>query len=124
MISFDKLSYWEKNSYFSDIDFLIIGSGIVGLSCSLELRNKYPKANILVIERGYLPTGASTKNAGFACFGSPSEILSDLDKLNHEEVKSIISSRFEGLKKLLSRCGKRTIEYPCGQSESRDALHR
>lgn len=111
MISFDKLSYWEKNSYFSDIDFLIIGSGIVGLSCSLELRNKYPKANILVIERGYLPTGASTKNAGFACFGSPSEILSDLDKLNHEEVKSIISSRFEGLKKLLSRCGKRAIEY-------------
>ena len=23
MISFDKLSYWEKDSYFSDIDFLI-----------------------------------------------------------------------------------------------------
>ena len=32
-----------------------------------------------MLERGALPFGASTRNAGFACYGSASEILSDLE---------------------------------------------
>jgi hypothetical protein len=33
-----------------------------------------------------LPHGASTKNAGFACFGSISEIIDDLKSHSEEEV--------------------------------------
>ncbi|MGB5554400.1 MAG: FAD-dependent oxidoreductase, partial [Flavobacteriaceae bacterium] len=72
------LSYWEYKTWLSNIDFTIVGSGIVGLNCAHQLKKRYPSARILVLEKGILPQGASTKNAGFACFGSISEILSDL----------------------------------------------
>ncbi|MBT5920938.1 MAG: FAD-binding oxidoreductase, partial [Flavobacteriaceae bacterium] len=75
----DALSYWEHKHWLSNIDFAIIGSGIVGLNCALSLREKHPNATIVVFEKGILPHGASTKNAGFTCFGSISEILSDID---------------------------------------------
>ena len=63
-----KLSFWEQQQWFSNIDYTIVGSGIVGLFCALNLRELYPKAKILVLERDSLPNGASTKKAGFACF--------------------------------------------------------
>ena len=72
-----KLSFWELESYFKNIDIIIIGSGIVGLFAALHLKKTTPKLKIIVLERGVLPSGASTKNAGFACFGSASEILDD-----------------------------------------------
>lgn len=55
------LSYWERTSWFSNIDFTIVGSGIVGLNCALELRRQHPKAHILILEKGKLPQGASTR---------------------------------------------------------------
>lgn len=72
------LSYWEYKSWFSQVDYTVVGSGIVGLHAALRLRERFPKAKILVLEKGVLPEGASTKNAGFACFGSMSELLDDL----------------------------------------------
>ena len=72
------LSYWELKSWFRNIDFTILGSGIVGLSCAIYLKNQFPKAKILVLEKGMMPHGGRTKNAGFACFGSLSEIISDI----------------------------------------------
>ena len=72
MIPFSNLSYWERSIYTEGIDFTIVGSGIVGLSTALHLRKANPKAKITILERGYLPTGASTKNAGLACSILPS----------------------------------------------------
>ena len=72
------LSYWEIKSWLSHVDYCIVGSGIVGLNCALQLKKQFPKAKILILEKGSLPQGASTKNAGFACFGSLSEIIEDL----------------------------------------------
>ena len=45
-------SYWELKEWFSNVDFTIVGSGIVGLSCALELKKKHPKANVLILEKG------------------------------------------------------------------------
>ena len=84
------LSYWELKEWFSKIDFAIVGSGIVGLNCALQLKKIHPKATIIVLEKGMLPQGASTKNAGFACFGSLSEILDDLQSHTEEEVFKLI----------------------------------
>ncbi len=70
-----EFSYWEKKQWFSQIDVAIVGSGIVGLSTAIYIQKNYPDYKILVLERGVLPQGASTKNAGFACFGSISELL-------------------------------------------------
>lgn len=109
------LSYWEKNS-FTNYHFIIIGSGIVGLSTALSLREKHPKHQILVLEKGHLPTGASTKNAGFACFGSLSEIFTDLQTMRKDEVERIIEMRRLGLTKLRKRIGDTNLNYEASGS--------
>lgn len=105
------LSYWERKSWISNTDFTIVGSGIVGLNCALELRARYPKAKILVLEKGILPQGASTKNAGFACFGSISEILADLRTHSEEELAALVSDRWNGIHSLRKLLGDKAIGY-------------
>lgn len=104
-------SYWENKTWLSNIDFAVIGSGIVGLNCALSLRKKYPESKIVVFERGLLPSGASTKNAGFACFGSISEILEDLKNHSEEEVLQLVKKRVEGLKLLRNTLGDKQLDY-------------
>lgn len=105
------LSYWEIKNWFSKVDFTIVGSGIVGLHCALHLRERFPSSKILVLERGILPQGASTKNAGFACFGSLSEIIDDLKIHTEEEVLELVQKRWEGLQILRKNLGDTTIDF-------------
>ena len=105
------LSYWELKSWFTNVDFTVVGSGIVGLNCALYLKKQYPKASILILEKGILPQGASTKNAGFACFGSLSEIIDDLNNHSEEEVLKLIKKRWNGLQLLRKNLGDPTIDY-------------
>ena len=104
-------SYWEQKNWFTNIDFTVVGSGIVGLHCALTLREKFPKSKILVLEKGTLPQGASTKNAGFACFGSISEIIDDLKTHSEEEVIQLVQKRVKGLKFLRNRLGDTTLDF-------------
>jgi hypothetical protein len=104
------ISFWELKNWFTNVDFTIVGSGIVGLHCALELREKFPSAKILVLEKGVLPQGASTKNAGFACFGSVSEILDDLNSHTEEEVFQLVQKRWEGLQLLRKRIGDEALD--------------
>ena len=110
MLNIEQLSFWEKQSYFEEIDFLIIGAGIVGYSTAIHLQEKYPNASILIVERGYLPSGASSKNAGFACFGSATELLDDLDQMDENTVWSTVQKRWEGLNYLKSIIGESNLE--------------
>lgn len=105
------LSYWEQKTWFANIDFTIVGSGIVGLHAALRLRQLYPESKILVLEKGMLPEGASTKNAGFACFGSVSEILDDLHSRTEEEVFQLIQKRWQGLNLLRKNLGDEAIDF-------------
>lgn len=104
-------SYWEYKTWLSNVDFTIVGSGIVGLSCALHLRKKFPTAKILILEKGLLPNGASTKNAGFACFGSLSEILEDLQTHTEKEVVELVQKRYKGLHLLRNNLGDKEIAY-------------
>jgi hypothetical protein len=105
------VSFWEADSFYNDIDYAIVGSGIVGLSAAIELRAKYPEAKIVIFEKGFLPSGASTKNAGFACFGSPTEILSDLKIMSKEEVISTVDKRWKGLLNLRALLGDEALDF-------------
>ncbi|PCJ95254.1 MAG: FAD-dependent oxidoreductase [Flavobacteriaceae bacterium] len=104
-------SYWEYKSWLTNIDFTVVGSGIVGLNCALSLKKKYPQAKILVLEKGILPQGASTKNAGFACFGSISEIVSDLNDHTENEVVALIQKRWKGIQLLRQNLGDKQIDF-------------
>ena len=106
-----QLSFWEYKNWFCHVDFTIVGSGIVGVHCALRLRERFPKSKILILEKGFLPEGASTKNAGFACFGSVSEILDDLKKLSEEEAVKLIRKRWNGLQLLRKSLGDKTIDF-------------
>ena len=112
------LSYWEHKHFWKFWDFAIVGGGITGLTSAYFIRQKYPNANIAVFERGFLPTGASTKNAGFACFGSMSEILDDLNGNSEEKVFELVEKRYLGLNALRALLGDDLIGYePCGGYE-------
>ena len=106
-----ELSYWEYKSWLSNVDFVVLGSGIVGLNTALGLRSKYPAAKIVVLEKGILPQGASTKNAGFACFGSISEILADLKTHSEEAVVKLVAKRVKGINLMRATLGDTAIDY-------------
>ena len=106
-----KFSYWENKTWLSNIDFVVVGSGIVGLNCALELRTKHPKSKIVILEKGLIPHGASSRNAGFACFGSLTEIISDLDSHSPLEVYELIQKRVSGLIRLRNLLGDKQIKY-------------
>ena len=115
MLKINQLSYWERTTYFEGIDLLIVGAGIVGLSTAIAVKKKYPQWKIVIVERGYLPSGASTKNAGFACFGSPSELFEDLKTIPENQVWETFNARYSGLKTLFELVDPLKIEYnACG----------
>jgi len=112
------LSFWEKETFFKNIDYAIVGSGIVGLNAAITLKEKYPRRKVVVFERGTLPIGASTRNAGFACFGSLTELLDDLKSQSEDEVLGLVEKRWRGLEKLRERCGDSSLNYkPFGGME-------
>jgi gamma-glutamylputrescine oxidase len=110
-MSHSYISYWEHETWLKDIDISILGSGIVGLSSAYFLKKKYPAKKIVVFERGFLPHGATTRNAGFSCFGSATEILSDIKKNGKEKAYQLVKDRFNGLNSLLQLHGPDTIGY-------------
>jgi gamma-glutamylputrescine oxidase len=111
MLQINQLSFWERKIFFEGIDFVIVGAGIVGYSTAIELKRKYSNAKIIILERGYLPSGASSKNAGFTCFGSPTEIFDDLAHISEDEVWNTIAMRFEGLQELQHLVQNHDIDY-------------
>ena len=104
-------SYWEATSLIPPADYLILGGGLVGLSTALHLKIAKPKARILVLERGPLPNGASTKNAGFACIGSLSELTDDARTESREAVVKRAGQRYRGLQKLRSILGDQALGF-------------
>ncbi len=104
-------SYWERTAFIDNSDIVIIGSGLVGLSAALHLKKKEPNLKVLVLERGFLPTGASTKNAGFACFGTVSEQLAGIKRSSEEEVLRMVDYKWRGLQRLRQNLGDANIDY-------------
>jgi gamma-glutamylputrescine oxidase len=106
----EMFSYWEQES-FTHYQHIVIGAGIVGLSTAIELKEYFPHDRVLVLERGLLPAGASTRNAGFACMGSVTELLDDLEHITEDEVVRLFQLRKNGLARLRQRLGDNKIGY-------------
>ena len=104
------LSYWEQKNYLN-YDLVVVGAGIVGLSTAIRYKEKFPQRSVLVMERGVFPTGASSRNAGFACFGSLTEILDDLESMSSGKVCALVERRFRGLQAIRSVFGDKALDY-------------
>ena len=111
------ISFWERN-WLTDYDYVVIGAGIVGSFTALKIASENKNAKVALIERGILPLGASTKNAGFACFGSISEIEKNRKEMSDDNLLSLLELRIRGLEKLRNDLGDKNISYSnCGGYE-------
>ncbi len=108
-------SYWEHQTFFGPADVVVIGGGLVGLTTAIYTKERRPAWRVTVLERWLLPTGASTKNAGFACFGSVSELLEQEQRGN---LLAVVEARWEGLRRLRELVGDAPMRYePVGNYE-------
>lgn len=103
-------SFWELSAMV-EFDVAIIGGGILGLFSALEIRKKFPNSHIAVFERGILPQGATSRNAGFACFGSLTELIANVESMGEQETCSIVEKRWRGIIKLRHTFEDLDIDY-------------
>jgi glycine/D-amino acid oxidase-like deaminating enzyme len=105
------LSFWDRTTFLQKFDVLVIGGGIVGCNAALACAATQPGLRIGVIERGTIPDGASSRNAGFACFGSLTEILSDISVIGEDASMDLVMLRHNGLLGLLDILKGHEIDY-------------
>jgi glycine/D-amino acid oxidase-like deaminating enzyme len=90
---------------------VIVGCGFVGLWTAYEAIHQNPKLNITILERGTIPSGASTRNAGFSCFGSVSELISDIQLMGEAAMLETVKMRYDGLQRIQEVFKAKEIDY-------------
>ncbi|HVM89466.1 MAG TPA: FAD-dependent oxidoreductase [Puia sp.] len=106
-----QVSVWEKESFYAHKDIIIVGSGFVGLWCAYYLKKNHPKLTVTIVDRGIIPTGASTRNAGFSCFGSVTELMADTKKWGEDKMLQLVEMRYQGLKKIRKIFKNKEVGY-------------
>jgi len=115
------MSIWEQETFYAPQDIVIVGSGFVGLWSAFQLKRKNPKLKITIVDRGVIPTGASTRNAGFACFGSLSEVVYDAQTMGSEKMLQLVEMRYKGLERIQKYFDDGAIDFDlCGGYELYD----
>ncbi|MBL7836383.1 MAG: FAD-binding oxidoreductase [Bacteroidetes bacterium] len=104
-------SYWESSILLRKFDFIVLGAGLIGKQIAIKIKSKYPKSRIALVDRSPISYGASTRNAGFACFGSVSEILDDFKRSPQSVVADLAFKRFKGIVQLVDEFGADQIGY-------------
>ena len=89
-------SYWEKQIHSVACDYTVVGAGLVGSSIALALSRKYPESTIQIVDANATPQGASTKNAGFICTGSSSELLATISDIGLDRTAALVERRWKG----------------------------
>ena len=113
-----QISVWEKESFYAPKDVIIVGSGLVGLWCAWHLKKNDPKLSVAIIDRGIIPTGASTRNAGFACFGSVTELADDAERFGEDSMLQLVEMRYKGLQRIRKEFKESAIDFElCGGYE-------
>lgn len=113
-----QISVWEKESFYAPKDVVIVGSGLVGLWCAWHLKKNDPALSVAIVDRGMIPTGASTRNAGFACFGSVTELVEDAVRFGEESMLQLVEMRYKGLQRIRKVFKESAIDFElCGGYE-------
>jgi glycine/D-amino acid oxidase-like deaminating enzyme len=111
-------SFWEQESFFGPRDVLIVGGGLVGLWSAYYLKRKNPRLSLAIVDRGIFPDGASTRNAGFACFGSFTELMADSLKSGEDRMLELVEMRYRGLQRIRKAFHDQDLDYcECGGFE-------
>ena len=112
------ISIWERETFFARQDVIIAGSGFTGLWAAFYLKKKHPGLKITIVDSGAIPAGASTRNAGFASFGSLSELVKDARAGGTDQMLQLVAMRFKGLEKIRKHFDDKAIDFDrCGGYE-------
>ncbi|MFY7900591.1 MAG: NAD(P)/FAD-dependent oxidoreductase [Chitinophagaceae bacterium] len=112
------ISFWEKDTFYAKQDVIIVGAGLMGLWTAFEVKQKKPNYKITILEKHSTPIGASTRNAGFACFGSATELLADVRLLGENAMLQTVEMRYKGIQKIRNTFTDEQIGYEhCGGFE-------
>ncbi|MCU0375113.1 MAG: FAD-binding oxidoreductase [Chitinophagaceae bacterium] len=107
------ISIWERETFYADADVLIAGGGLAGLWTAYELLLARPGVRVTICEQQLLPALASTRNAGFACFGSPGELWADLQQMGEAAMWQVVENRYRGIARTRAVLGDAAIEFDC-----------
>lgn len=111
------VSFWEKDIFLKKYDIIIVGAGFSGLWLAFFLKKAKPNLEICLLDSGVLPSGASTKNAGFACFGSPTELLENIEVMGLDAAIFWAEKRFQGIGLIKKYFGSEIEFNTCGGTE-------
>ncbi|RFM27584.1 NAD(P)/FAD-dependent oxidoreductase [Deminuibacter soli] len=112
-----QISYWEQTAFYAHRDIIITGAGLQGLWCAYALKKARPSLNILILEQMPVSYGASTRNAGFACFGSATELLHDARTAGEDAMLQQAERRYKGMQLIKELLGDKIDYVPCGGYE-------
>lgn len=104
-----EFSYWEKSALSEAWDFVVVGAGVTGLHAAIEIKRRNPRMKVLVLEARSLGAVASTRNAGFLCLGSPSELLADYQNLGEDSLIDLLAAKWAGIQRTLYLLGGNAI---------------
>jgi glycine/D-amino acid oxidase-like deaminating enzyme len=105
------LSYWDSRHVSMTMDVIIVGAGITGLSCALRINQLRPDLRIRIIDKHHLTRVASTRNAGFVCFGSLTEIQDDIEQYGSDVAYDLVERRFKGIQLVKKTFPHALIDY-------------
>ena len=105
------LSYWDIQHLDKAVDVLIVGAGITGLSCALRIHQIRPDLTLRLVDKHHVTRVASTRNAGFACFGSLTEILEDIQLFGQDTALDLVSRRYAGIQLIQNTFNSSQISY-------------
>lgn len=104
-------SFWEQELYGQAFDLVVIGGGFSGLSTAYFAKKRQPRWRIAIVDQYSIQRLASTRNAGFACISSLSELIEDADAYGWESTLSLIEQRWKGLRMLEHIFNYKEIHY-------------
>jgi gamma-glutamylputrescine oxidase len=104
-------SFWERDILLRPFDFIILGAGLIGKQIAIQLKTNHPNARIALVDESPLSYGASTRNAGFVCFGSVAEIMDDCKRSKTEDVAELAKKRYTGIQLLIKKYGANAIGF-------------
>ena len=121
--NYSKFLNLEIMSQNEEFDVLIIGAGYTGLSCAINLSEKY-NLNICIVDAGVIGWGASTRNAGFCCIPPTKLTINQLMKrYGKEETISFFKNCIEGTNYTKSLINKYNIECDVSGNQNYVVAH-